>query len=756
MVAVYVSNLRKRLGDGVLVTQSPGYVLLLDSEHLDIARFKRLLATGRQALAEGAPAPAEAALAEALALWRGPALLDFAYEPFAQEAIVELHELRLLAAEERVEAALALGKAAELIVELEQLTASSPFRERLWAQLMLALYRAGRQADALAAYGRAREGLVEELGVEPGSELRELERAILAQDESLAAQSLGPARPVDAHESRKVVTVLFAEIDLENETATGADLEVLRVEVEAMVERAAEVLERHGATSRRLPGGVIMGVFGSPLAHEDDALRSLRAALELRGLACRSRMGIETGEVLATDAGEVSGPVVKTATSLLASASAGEVLLGEATHTLTADAAESERLTSGRITAWRLGDLATVGAGRALRLDVALVGRQSELAELQTAFGRALHGRCPQLVTIVGDPGIGKSRVVKEFGDAIAARAQLFTGGCLAYGEGSTYWPLQQVLRQIAPDDTIHELRKIVAGVEGGEEIVRFLEAAVVLDDARHSVDGIRWAARRLFEQLASEHPLVLVFEDIHWAGPTFLDLIHDICRPGSGAPILVACLARPDLLDEHPDWGEPIGHRTVLRLEALTLEEARQLVGRLDSARALTREQRAWVVEAADGNPLFLEQLVALALERGTAAFDVPPTLQALLAARLDRLGPGERVVVECAAVVGREFWASAVREILPPEARGTLRRHLEALSRKELTEPEPSALPFEDVYRFRHVLIQEAAYRSLPKARRAELHGRLGESLDQGSAGEVANEDELIGYHLEQSYSY
>lgn len=754
MVAVYISSLRKRLGDGVLLTRAPGYVLVLDPEHLDIARFEWLLASGRQALAERAPAPAAAALNEALGLWRGPALLDFAYEPFAQEAIAKFEELRLLAEEERIEAELALGGGAALVPEIETLVATAPLRERRHAQLMLALYRSGRQSEALSVYRDARRTLIDELGIEPGSELRELERAILAQEERLLAESPPARAPPAELETRRPVTVVVA--DLVEAADSVEDPEAIRALRRPGLERLRETVARYGGSADELPDGSAFAVFGSPLAHEDDGIRALRAADELRKHGIVSRAGIETGEALIERGLPPTGQLVRSAAQLRDHALQGEIVLCPATRRLVSEVAVVDPLERRTQGAWRLREVNADAPTRELQLDAPFVGRDRELAVLCDAFSRSAEDSSALLVTVLGEPGIGKSRLAHEFAERVAGEARVLVGRCLAYGEGISYRPLKDVLRQLR----IHEgsgLKAVLADNEDGSAIADRVDA--VLGDAElpYRVEEIRWASRRLFEALAREQPLVLVFEDLHWADPNFVDLLQHVVETSRHAAILVLCLARSEFREERPGWELPDERGTMLTLEALGVAAAEKLVSSLDRARSLTTEWRASLIDAAQGNPLFLEQLVAFAHERGIPGdLDVPPTLRALLTARLDRLGPGERAVLECAAVVGREFWAGAVGEILPPDARSTFRRHLTTLSRREFTEPAPSAVPFEDTFRFRHVLIQESAYRSLSKARRGELHQRLATLLERMPTGQLADEDEIVGHHLEQAYVY
>ena len=278
-VQVYVSQLRKALGP-VIATRAPGYELELVPDRVDVHRFVRLTQEGKAALEGGDPTAAEGALRDGLALWRGPALADFLYEPFAQTEIARLEELRTVTLEERIEADLALGRHAELVSELEALVAAQPLRERPRAQLMLALYRSGRQADALAAYRTARETLVEELGIDPGPELRELEAAILRQDESLLLEETPLARP--AMQFRRLVTILFVDVVESMALADALDPEALGRVLRSYFETVSAALVRHGGTVEKYAGDAVMAAFGIPVSHEDDALRAARAALDIR------------------------------------------------------------------------------------------------------------------------------------------------------------------------------------------------------------------------------------------------------------------------------------------------------------------------------------------------------------------------------------------------------------------------------------------------------------------------------------------
>ena len=752
MVEVYVSKVRKVLGRDVVVTRPPGYLLAVATEEVDADRFERLLAEAQDALGDRDAALVATRLGDALALWRGQALADFVYEPFAQAEITRLEDLRFLAEEERVEAELALGRGPDLVPQLEVLVARAPLRERFRAQLMLALYRAGRQVDALAAYRVARETLVEQLGVEPGPELRNLERAILAKDESLAVPRTAESAPARQRETRRTITILVAE---PGGAGIDHDPELFRSATARSRDAARETLDRYGASVEELPDGMLMSAFGSPLAHEDDPFRAVSAARDLQALGLVVRAGLDTGEVL-TGGAAVTGQLVHAAAQICHGAASGEIVLSGATRRLVADAVTAEPVRSGDRGLWRVTHVSLEAPARRLLLDVPLIGRAAELAVLRDAFVHSTKEPGARLVTVLGEPGIGKSRLAYEFSDIVASSARVLVGRCVPYGEGITYWSLREVFRQIGVEDE-GTLNAILADDQDRQAITNCLVAVLGEGEGQYSVEAIRWAAQRLFEALARQQPLVLVFDDVHWAEPTFLELLRHVVEAGRQAPILVVCLARSELTEERPDWEPQDERASTLALEALSSVDVEEFVSALDSYGTLPQDRRAQVVDAARGNPLFLEQLFALAMESGPGhSLDVPPTLRALLTARLDRLGPGERATVECAAVVGREFWPSAVSELMPPDGRATLGRHLDALSRRELIQPEPSALPFETAFGFRHVLIQEAAYRSLPKQRRAELHQRLAGYLERELAGVTANEDELIGHHLEQSYRY
>jgi predicted ATPase len=378
------------------------------------------------------------------------------------------------------------------------------------------------------------------------------------------------------------------------------------------------------------------------------------------------------------------------------------------------------------------------------RVDVSLVGRRQELTLLRAELHRAIAEGRARLVTVVGEPGIGKSRLARELRHAVRDEARVLVGRCPAYGEALTYWPLREIVGE-ALEEGGRSLLSILGDEAAAPALADRVES-LLTEASAYPVEELRWAAQRFLSLLASHVPVVVMIDDVHWAEPTFLDLVDFAVRE-SDAPLLVLCLARPEFLEEHPDWAG-----TTVALESLSEEESFELLGLL--APAFVEDER--IVAAASGNPLFLEQLAAFAAEqRGVEpAGAIPPSLRSLLAARLDRLGPGERAALECAAVVGHDFPAGAVAELLPPEGRATVERHLRALTDRGLVEDHRvQGLP-EHGYRFRHVLIQEAAYRSLPKSRRAELHERLATWLERELTRPT--EDEIIGYHLEKAHGY
>src|SRR5919204_3835884 len=497
---VHVSQLRKALGRGdarsargILVTRAPGYLLAVEPEQVDLERFERLLAEGRQALGEGEADRAAALLGDALSLWRGPPLADLADEALAQPEIARLDELRLTALEERFEAELQLGSHTALVAELEAAVAEHPLRERLRHQLMLALYRSGRQADALGVYQRTRHDLVEELGIEPSLALQQLEKAILLQDPALEpAQSAAldaapdaPARPgppdAPRREVRKTVSVLVAELAYRRD----ADPETQRRTLDTWFESAQEVLARHGGRAERLLGDALLGVVGIPSVHEDDALRAVRAAVDLREVSVdlEIQIGISTGEVLARESAspelEVGGAVVGDATRLAREAGIGSVALSESTRRLVADAVRVEHLGGDSAGAgWRLVELHAGLPAVRRRLDTALVGREQELAWLRRGVETAVRERRTHLFTVLGPAGIGKSRLAPKLTLQLGQEARGLVGRCLSFGSGSTFWPLAEILRQLDGDDPHGEIARVLGGDEEAHLVASRLAAA--------------------------------------------------------------------------------------------------------------------------------------------------------------------------------------------------------------------------------------------------------------------------------------
>jgi DNA-binding SARP family transcriptional activator len=768
MIQNSVSQLRKLLEPEVLVTRSPGYLLLLQPGELDADRFQRMVELARADLSANVAAEAAEQLREALALWRGPALADFADTPFARVEAARLEELRSAATEDRIEAELALGRHGDLVAELEALVAQHPLRERLRAQLMVALYRSGRQAEALRVYHETREILVEELGLEPGRALQRLERAVLVHDPSLELGAEGgapePARlEIRRPETRKTVSVVAADV-----LSVGGphDPEALRRPMALAVETVTGVLQRHGASTEASPAGGVIGIFGLPNVHEDDALRAVRAATEARdslvalspelerdwdvGVTVRS--GVNTGEVVAGNTAAhtlVAGDAVNVAARLQQAAEPGEILLDEQTELLVHDAVRAERVdpaalkATGRTSAWRLLELAAGAPGYGRKLETPLIDRVEELPQLRQAFERAVDGRAVQLVSVLGPAGIGKSRLAAELVSDVDDRARVLKGHCLAYGEGVTFWPLREIVHQVG------NLRHALAGEDEADVIVDRLLGAVGLEGKPSANEETFWAVRKLFEASARERPVLVVFEDVHWAEPALLDLVEHLAEWSSEAPILLLCLGRPELAEARPRLVGGRANVSSLFLEPLSELESDELMREVLGGVGLSDETRIRIATAAEGNPLFIEQMLAMVAEQGTDGggdVPIPPTIHALLAARLERLEADERSVLQRGSVIGREFRRAAITELFPKDEVAAIRGALESLVRRELLRPVQ-----DDAFRFRHLLLREVAYDSLPKLARADLHELFGNSLEQ-----EAGDEEIVGHHLARAHAY
>lgn len=563
------------------------------------------------------------------------------------------------------------------------------------------------------------------------------------------------------------MTILFCDVTGSTALGERLDSESLRRVMERYFTLAREVLERHGGKVEKFIGDAVMAVFGIPVVHEDDALRAARAANELRdelrslnadlqrefGIELQVRMGVNTGEVVTSEGGTLAtGDAVNVAARLEQAAEPGDILIGDSTRQLAEGALELEPVEpleakgkSEPLVAHRLLGVRADSPGFERRFDAPFVGRGGELEQLVQAYARAVRDSSCQLFTVLGPAGIGKSRLVLEFvesqPDAIVLR-----GRCLAYGEGITYFPLVEILEQIAADA---ELGRVLAADHEARGLVNTVSTAIGLADEEVLTreDTFR-AVRRLFETFAGSSPLILIFDDVHWAEQTLLDLVDHIADWSREAPILLLCMARPEFLDSRPGWGGGKMNAATILLEPLSEGEAETLIENLLVGLDLSDHVRQRITASAEGNPLFVEQMLALLAQSGgdgNGDVVVPPTIQALLATRLEQLPSGERVAAERASVIGKEFWRTALLEI------GGELAALPGLVRKELIRPYRSALfPVEDAFRFRHQLIRDAAYDGMPKELRSELHERFGRWLETNRS----EYEEIVGYHFEQAF--
>jgi predicted ATPase/class 3 adenylate cyclase len=602
---------------------------------------------------------------------------------------------------------------------------------------------------------------------------------------------------------RKVVTVLFSDVVDSVPLGETLDPESLRHMMRRYFEEMKLVIERHGGTVEKFIGDAVVAVFGIPQLHEDDALRAVRAAVDMEkalaglneeferlwGVTLATRTGMNTGEVIAGDPirGEsfVTGDAVNVAARLEQSAEPGQILIGEATYRLVREAVEAVEVDSltlkGKaepVHAWRLQQVLPGAPGWTRRLDSPLVDRARELESLQEAFQRTAGTTHCGIVTAIGSAGVGKSRLNNEFLALVGSRATVVTGRCLPYGEGITFWPIAAVIRDAAgigeedpPDEALHKLSELLRAADDAGLIAERLSPLLGLGQSTPRIQETFWAVRKLFQHLAARKPLIVVFDDIQWGDPTFLELLEYLADWIRGAPVLIVCLARLELLEMRPGWMAGKSNATLITVEPLTGPETSSLIQNLVGGAELARLARTHIAEVAEGNPLFVEETLRMLVDDGMlrprnggwtvvgdlSTISIPPTIHALLAARLERLEPEERAVIERASVVGRSFWWEAVSELSPEEVRPRLTLYLQSLMRKELIRPDYSEggeVGQDDAYRFTHILVRDAAYREIPKAMRAELHEQFANWIEVKTRELAGEYEEILGYHLEQAY--
>jgi DNA-binding SARP family transcriptional activator/SAM-dependent methyltransferase len=789
---VHVSNLRKLLGASAVGTERPGYVLRVPRESCDATRFESLALSGHRALQDGDLERASAELSNALALWSGPALSDLLFEPFAPNAAARLDELRIAAIEDRVIADLELGRHVEAAAELEALVVEHPLRERLRGALMLALYRSGRQVAALRTYQELRDRLRDELGLDPGPDLRQLETAILRHDASLAAprpdRDRAPgtrAAPTSVNgerpETRRAATVVVAGLTGFDRAASALDPEDLRAILDRSASTLASVIDRYGGIVESTTGGELIAVFGAPTAHEDDPERAVRAARDvLRAVRedaelarLNVNVGVATGQVLFAASGPpeqrrftVIGDVVNEARRLQARAPNDTIVVGPLTYGSTHKTVAYEDL--GDATYAVVG---IPGTRRSRPLGLTpFLGRDGELGSLLKTWDRTVAERRVQLVSILGEPGVGKSRILAEFQRATDGR-RVVSGRCIPYGEALGYAPLADALREAAgassedpPAIVRSRLRDLVgkAATLGDDavEIERHVALLTGLDDEHDRASGLADArtlhasTRRFLEALARAEPLCIAVEDVHWADDALLDLVEEITRRAKGVPLMFVTFARPELVERRPGWGGGVPGFTSLELEPLDPSSTTSLVAELGRAHSIADDVLERIATRSSGNPLFAEELVATVAE-GDEGTGIPASLTSLLLARVDALPVPQQSALRHASVIGMTFWPSAIEALqtgapIPGSDGADLAETIADLESRDLVRIEPrSALAGEVAYSFKHVLIRDAAYESLPRGQRRELHRAADAWLSEAAGDRVGEFSDQLAHH-------
>ena len=567
---------------------------------------------------------------------------------------------------------------------------------------------------------------------------------------------------------RKLATVLFADLVGSTQLLDGQDPEITRRRVTSFFDGVQRCIETHGGTVEKFAGDAVMAAFGIPIAHEDDADRAVRAGLGILDhvleLGLEARVGIEAGEVVVdeTDSTFATGEAVNVAARLQQAAAPGEILIGESAH----------RLTAGRIEAESAGPLELRGfrnpiaAYRAIavrdgqphaKVSAPFVGRLSELDLLENTLARTIRDRRPHVFTVYGEPGVGKSRLIREFLAGVEGTT-ILSGRALPYGEGVTYWPLAEMVKSaagITDDDPMETAKQKLIECCGDEAIAELLGLASGVMEAVEGERGapeIAWAAREFADELADVQPLIMVFEDIHWAEEPLLELIDHLAQWVRERALLILCLARPELLDVRPGWGGGRVRSTAIELEPLGRDDSEALADALLEEHQVSGNIRARLLDKAEGNPLFVEETVRMLLEQGADGGDrIPDSLQAMIGARIDRLPAGAKIVLQRGSVIGRTFWAGAIDHLSPEYDADELEDLLDDLLLRDLvTREERSTIGGEAAYRFKHVLIREVAYGGLSKSGRAEYHTRFAEWLREKADKEVI---EIRAYHLDQA---
>ena len=609
-----------------------------------------------------------------------------------------------------------------------------------------------------------------------------------------------PAAP--AREARKVVTVVFADITGSTGLGERLDPESLRAIMGSWFEAMRDVLEHHGGTVEKFIGDAVVAVFGVPVLHEDDALRAVRAAVGMQAALARlnvdlrierqlelaMRVGVNTGPVVVGDAraggSRATGDAVNVAARLQQAAEPGETLVGESTWRLVRDAVVTGEpravQVKGRDEPVVVRTLVGVDqAAEAIhrRVGGPMVGRDRELGILRAAYERSIAEERCVLVTVLGSAGVGKSRLTHEFLAGVRADTTVLRGRCLPYGQGITWYPVAELLRSAVgldedsePAAVMDRLRERLAGIGDAESILAKLAEPMGIATEPAPIEELIWAVRRFVERLATAGSVVLVLDDLQWAEPTLLDLVEHLAEWVHGVPVLLLAMARPELLDSRVGWGGGKPDATTFLLEPLPTADTEKLVEALLAGARIPDAARRRIAMAADGNPLYVEQVIEMLLDDGLVTrladgaievgdldtISVPPTIQALLAARLDRLSEPERRTIERASVVGKEFGQREVFELTPADGRSGVGTQLMALVRKELIRPDRRRDDGGETFRFRHLLIRDAAYESLPKAERADLHEHFADWLELTAGDRLAELDEIMGYHLDQARSY